>query len=333
MWQIPLLSMTLTGGLWFGVAKTDASAIFQTVLLALAAFGNAVLVVALFRLRYVMTQYLEWLETFDTTVFVAAQAQDPKDGWWTKPLVIRNAFQIMLGLAALTSLGLMVPVWLDTRTPSNSARSAAFYDRSAGDLVDRYEAIDFDDAHPWLVKQLTGSPRKRVLDIGAGTGRDAAAMARLGHDVIAVEPSDAMRGLARAIHADTPVTWKSGALPALRVEGLDPKGFDLVVMSAVWMHVVPKERLSALERAAELLAEGGAIYVTLRTGPADADRGMYAVTPEDLSNTASQAGLIATQISDQPDLLGRSTVRWKTVVLTLSAPKWPAIETTETALR
>ena len=29
MWQIPLISMTLTGGLWFGVSKVDGSPLFQ----------------------------------------------------------------------------------------------------------------------------------------------------------------------------------------------------------------------------------------------------------------------------------------------------------------
>ena len=49
MWQIPLISMTLTGGLWFGVSRVEEFPLFQLALLFLAAVGNAALFVVILR--------------------------------------------------------------------------------------------------------------------------------------------------------------------------------------------------------------------------------------------------------------------------------------------
>ena len=59
-------------------------------------------------------------------------------------------------------------------------------------LADSYEAVTPERLHGWLDGLLldTGS---LMLDVGAGSGRDAAWLAGLGHDVVAVEPSPALR--------------------------------------------------------------------------------------------------------------------------------------------
>jgi SAM-dependent methyltransferase len=64
-----------------------------------------------------------------------------------------------------------------------------WYDAHAAELVSRYEALDPARLNQWLLDLIPQTPGT-VLDIGAGTGRDAAWFARHGHDVIAVEPSN-----------------------------------------------------------------------------------------------------------------------------------------------
>ena len=51
------------------------------------------------------------------------------------------------------------------------------YADEAPELVKRYESISFADAHR-LVTHLIPTAPSRVLDIGSGTGRDAAASRR-----------------------------------------------------------------------------------------------------------------------------------------------------------
>lgn len=311
MWQVPLLAMSLTGGLWFGVAKT-ASPLFQLSLLTLAALGNLVLIVVVARLRYIMEAYLRWLEDFNASGFVAARG----DKIWNGPFMVRRMFQTMFALTAIISLGLMGMTARDAKWfQSSSARSAAFYDRSATDLVDRYEALPFSQTHPFLVETLSGKPRERVLDVGAGTGRDAAAIAAMGHEVTAIEPSDAMRGVARAAHPSLNIRWIDATLPSLDAKGLEGQRYDLIVLSAVWMHVHPSHRRAALERMSDLLAPGGQIYLTLRLGSADKERAIFAVSAQELQVQAAGAGFAYKVIAETPDLLGRSDVRWLSVAL------------------
>ena len=54
-----------------------------------------------------------------------------------------------------------------------------------------------------------------MLDVGAGTGRDAAWLARLGHEVVAVEPSAAMRAEAERRHPAARIRWIDDRLPGL----------------------------------------------------------------------------------------------------------------------
>jgi 2-polyprenyl-3-methyl-5-hydroxy-6-metoxy-1,4-benzoquinol methylase len=81
-----------------------------------------------------------------------------------------------------------------------------------------------------------------LLDIGAGTGRDAAWFARQGQDVIAVEPSNSMRAEGQRLHADPRVRWIDDQLPELSALGRLGISFDLVMLTAVWQHVAPSDR-------------------------------------------------------------------------------------------
>ncbi|EJL37562.1 hypothetical protein PMI01_00640 [Caulobacter sp. AP07] len=316
-WQIPVISMSLTGGLWFGVAKAETSPWFQLGLLGLAFAGNVVLVFILHRLRYITDEYLSWLERFDASGFVAA----PGKSWHDKPYLVRTLLQIMFSLAAAFSFAMMIPSALDAAKPFTAkARTLAFYDRGAEDLVDRYEALDFGQAHPYLAAKLSGATPLNVLDVGAGSGRDAAAMVGLGHYVWATEPSDRMRGLGRTLHGADKIQWLDTSMPRLQAPALAGRRFDLIVLSAVWMHVPPRQRREALERLSELLAPGGEIYLTLRLGPGDMDRVMYPVSGEELGRLAPLAGLEYRALGDKPDLLGRKDISWRTVLLTKPAP-------------
>ena len=72
MWQIPVLAMTLTGGLWFGVSTIDNNAMLVTILLLTAVVVNLLLCGVLVRFRHVMGCYLGWLKIADSDGFVDA---------------------------------------------------------------------------------------------------------------------------------------------------------------------------------------------------------------------------------------------------------------------
>lgn len=90
------------------------------------------------------------------------------------------------------------------------ADPVAWYDANAETVAARYEEISAEAVHDWLLDLLPLSPAT-VLDIGAGSGRDAAWLAAKGYDVVAVEPSGGMRDAAAQLHSGAVIRSGSGA--------------------------------------------------------------------------------------------------------------------------
>src|SRR5205823_5706745 len=103
--------------------------------------------------------------------------------------------------------------------------STAGYAHEAPNLLERYEKISVEDLHKpfWHLIPKTSS---RFVDIGAGTGRDAAAFAAMGHQVVAVEPVDALREGAKTLHPSPRIEWLADGLPALAVLRARGETFD-----------------------------------------------------------------------------------------------------------
>lgn len=191
-----------------------------------------------------------------------------------------------------------------------------YYEQHAPRLVTQYESLSFETVHADLIAILP-APGATVLDIGAGSGRDAAWLAAKGYDVVAVEPSEAMLAHAREKHTSSRIQWLSDSLPDLvkvRRLGLS---FDLILLSAVWMHIPPAARQRALRKLATLLAPKGRIAISLRLGAPDTERAMYEVSLPELAGLSQQFGLRIVHTSDSQDKLGRSEVSWTNVVLGL----------------
>lgn len=192
----------------------------------------------------------------------------------------------------------------------------SFYDAHADDLIGRYEALAFETVHASLLGCLPEVPAT-ILDVGAGTGRDAAWLAERGHQVVALEPSSAMLRAAQSLHPHSNIRWVSGSLPGL--EGISRSGvtFDLILVSAVWMHVLPADRPRALRKLAGLLAPGGRIAFSLRHGPDTEGRNFYPVTADELEQGAMRQGLALVLRTQEEDVLQRLGVRWETLVFQL----------------
>jgi hypothetical protein len=73
------------------------------------------------------------------------------------------------------------------------------YAEEAPELLKRDESISFADHHRSVIHLIPTVPG-RVLDIGAGTWRDAAGLVGLGHSVVAVEPTEELRRGAMVLH-------------------------------------------------------------------------------------------------------------------------------------
>lgn len=169
------------------------------------------------------------------------------------------------------------------------------YSAEAPELLKRYEEMRFEDAHSGVFDLVPPGPID-VLDIGAGTGRDAAWFAARGDRVTAIEPTREMREGAMALHPAPNIEWIDDCLPELAsVRG---RLFDLVWMSAVWMHFFAAERAAMMPVVANLVRPGGALMISLRHGPLPEGRRMFEVSADETIAQAVQAGLQVVRSGD-----------------------------------
>ena len=191
------------------------------------------------------------------------------------------------------------------------------YHQVAGHFVTQYESLSSEKLHQSWLHLL---PEKGwLLDVGAGSGRDAAFFAQRGLRVVAVEPMKPMRDLACELHKQHCIHWVDDSLPELnKVFALHIK-FELILLSAVWMHIAPRLRELAIRKLSQLLNPGGHLVITLRHGEFTDGRIGYEVSADEISTLAMHAGLQlmlrTAQDEPQADLLGRNDVKWETIVL------------------
>jgi SAM-dependent methyltransferase len=185
------------------------------------------------------------------------------------------------------------------------------YAEEAETLLGTYESISFADMHARIFHLLPKAPCC-ILDIGAGTGRDAAGFAALGHEVVAVEPVDEMRAGARKLHPALNIDWIDDGLPALAVLRARGGTFDVATMTAVWMHLDESQRCEAMPNVAALVRPGGVLILSLRYGPVPPGRRMFEVSVEETVELAATQGLRVVMNEAAPTLIKRAMpVTWK----------------------
>lgn len=186
-----------------------------------------------------------------------------------------------------------------------------YYDQDAQAFARRYDAVAFDAVHASLVRFLPPAGAN-VLDIGAGSGRDARAMAARGLCVTAIEPSPAFRALASD---DDGVHWIDDRLPDLASLRVDDRRYEFILCSAVLMLLPATQLAPSFTAMAALLDVDGKLAVSLRD-PVDGEPvDLVHVHPDEvILSAAVGAGLSAVAQAIAPDALGRPMHRWRTFV-------------------
>lgn len=180
------------------------------------------------------------------------------------------------------------------------------YSTEAPELLKLYEEVTFEQAHGGVLDLVPAAPLD-VLEIGAGTGRDAAWFAARGDRVTAIEPTREMREGGMKLHPSPNITWIDDYLPELAsVRG---RSFDLVWLSAVWMHFFAAERAAMMPVVTALVKPGGALMVSLRHGPLPEGRRMFEVGADETIALAAQSKLDLVRSGDFPSTRARD-VTW-----------------------
>src|SRR3954447_24274637 len=183
------------------------------------------------------------------------------------------------------------------------------YAEEAPELLKRYESISFTDAHSPVLHLIPPAPC-RVLDIGAGTGRDAAGFTTLGHSVVAVEPTEELRRGAMLLHPSSMIEWLDDSLPDLAIVRAREKKFDLVMLTAVWMHLDAAQRQLAMPNISILVRNGGIVIMSLRHGPIPPGRRMFEVSGQETIALAQSASLSCILNREAEASLRQPRVSW-----------------------
>jgi SAM-dependent methyltransferase len=186
-------------------------------------------------------------------------------------------------------------------------------------LIAGYDALPSAEIYASVLQFFPNEPA-RIADIGAGTGRDAAWLARQGHRVLAVEPVREFREAGAALHGDM-VQWLDDRLPAL-AETAHHGPFHLVLLCAVWHHLDTADRASTMRSLARITAPGGRVILSLRHDRGAPGRGSYPAPAEEAIDLACAAGFELTHRAEAGSVHAESRargVRWTWLVLTRAA--------------
>jgi SAM-dependent methyltransferase len=167
--------------------------------------------------------------------------------------------------------------------------SIEWYNLHAESVIERHESIRATDANAWLRKDLPRSPA-RVLDVGAGPGRDAAWLYSLGHKVVAVEPSRRMAAHANRLGRCRNIEWIDDRLPQLAKVSARKSRFDFILSNAMWMHLAPDERAPAIASLLGLLLPGGMLAIAFSQGTPQANRPFFECQGEEILDIALREG-------------------------------------------
>ena len=194
----------------------------------------------------------------------------------------------------------------------------SYYSKHAASVAERYEGVVNSLSAHFDVAFLN---RPKVLDIGCGSGRDLAALKKLGHDCFGVDPTEEFVTLSQKLHPELSGRVIAGSLPEL----LTPFGgdFDGILCSAVLMHIEVGDLAASAMAIKRCLKVGGRLLYSvpskrldLVTDSRDVNGRLFIPDQSDRLQLIFE-GLGFQLISRwmNTDSMGRDSVEWESVLL------------------
>ncbi|MBR4329880.1 MAG: class I SAM-dependent methyltransferase, partial [Candidatus Riflebacteria bacterium] len=140
-------------------------------------------------------------------------------------------------------------------------KTIAFYDENAADFCDKHDAIRLDPFHKEVRANIpVGS---KILEIGCGSGRDAARSLADGYDIIALDGSKGLLAEIPKRHPELKDRLLFGIMPC-RLDFPD-EYFDGFYSVACLMHLYEKDLVPTLAELYRLTKKGGKGLVSIPT--------------------------------------------------------------------
>ncbi|MEX1301299.1 MAG: class I SAM-dependent methyltransferase [Desulfotignum sp.] len=189
-----------------------------------------------------------------------------------------------------------------------------YYATHVEELIRRYESADVSDLHSLLRDSFPSGAR--LLELGCGSGRDAAFMLENGFDVTASDGVPEMIDAAAAGHPALVGRLCRICLPRDLTPALGL--FEGIYAVATLMHLTRPDILEVFARIRRILVPGGRLFfsVPLHRDDVAADgfdangRRFTAMTLTDWTGICRRAGFDILTSTTTPDGLGRKTIAW-----------------------
>jgi cyclopropane fatty-acyl-phospholipid synthase-like methyltransferase len=189
-----------------------------------------------------------------------------------------------------------------------------YYTTHVKDLVRRYESADVKDLHTLLTDSFP--PGARLLELGCGSGRDAAFMLENGFDVTASDGVQEMIDAAAACHPALAGRLCRICLPRDLTPALGP--FDGIYAVATLMHLTRPDIQEVFARVRRMLVPDGRLFFSVpfqRDDVTDDEfdangRRFTPLTHAGWTGLCREAGFEILTSTPTSDGLGRKTFAW-----------------------
>ena len=334
----PIMSATLTGGLWatisiFKVEPNNAPAVFAGIF-SLIAIVNAFIAISCVRLRDVMKSYIEkaslfspnfgakggrparpllpWIGGFSIALTYVSMMMTIMVAAWLAPFYLLGFTFTSFLPAILTLFG--VGAWFGLsmwrRVSHERDSTIGYYDDHWQEYVERTQHMDMCEITNHFTQRLPAGAK--VLDIGAGSGRDARNFVNLGYQVVALEPSSKLAKHLRHIAGLEVVEIGAEAIE-------DVSQFDGAWACASLLHLDERRLPEAMHRICRALKPGGILYLSFKVGDGvriAADGRLFNdMTADDLMRLVKNEGLTVEECWRTPERLpGSNEADWNNIV-------------------
>lgn len=125
-------------------------------------------------------------------------------------------------------------------------------------LLRRHGNVEFVTSMKYIHEYLGEDKNKKIIDIGAGTGRYSVALANEGYDVTAVELVKYNLGILKQKNS----LVKAYQGNALKLSRFNDESFDITILFGPMYHLIKfEDKVKALKEAARVTKKGGVILV------------------------------------------------------------------------
>ena len=173
----------------------------------------------------------------------------------------------------------------------------------------KYESISPEKIHGWL-RNFIPISTESVLDLGAGSGRDAAWLSERAKNVVAVEPSFEMQNFAKNTHLQANIEWINDSLPKLTKLRDKRQTFDFILLNSTWSQIPTEQRTESFYQMMRLLKPGGYLSLSFRIDSGRNKVGIYPVSLAKLKELASNYGVELIEEHQSADQFGRADIAW-----------------------